>query len=158
MSEERSDAAARALRQATAGGQPRASKPKAGKPAKTAPRRSGRDPLLLGQAVDDLLSDRGWTQTSTAASLGARWAEIVGPDIAEHVEIESFTDGRLLLRAASTAWATQLRLLLPRLRETIDDALGKGVIADISVVGPQAPSWSAGQRRVKGRGPRDTYG
>lgn len=157
MSEEHSDAAARALRQATSGGQRRTAA-KSGKSGPKAPRRAGRDPLPLGQAVDDLLSDRGWTQTSTAASLGTRWQEIVGEDVAEHVEIESFVDGRLVLRATSTAWATQLRLLLPNLRTVIDDALGKGVITDISVAGPQAPTWTAGQRRVKGRGPRDTYG
>ena len=79
-------------------------------------------------------------------------------DLAAHVVPESFDDGRLLLRAESTAWATQVRLLLPQLRRTIDRAVGAGVVADISVVGPQAPSWKAGPRRVAGRGPRDTYG
>ena len=63
-----------------------------------------------------------------------------------------------MLRAESTAWATQVRLLLPNLRTAIDTALGTGVISDISVIGPQAPTWVAGPRRVKGRGPRDTYG
>ena len=51
-----------------------------------------------------------------------------------------------------------MRLLLPQLRQAIDRAVGTGVVADISVVGPQAPSWTAGPRRVPGRGPRDTYG
>ncbi len=152
---ERSDAAARALRQAAGGGQPRA---KAVKQAAPQRRRSGRDPLLIGDAVDDLLADRGWQAASTVATLTGQWAAIVGTDLAAHVQPESFGDGRLLLRAESTAWATQVRLLLPQLRAVIDEAVGTGVVADISVVGPQAPSWSAGPRRVKGRGPRDTYG
>ena len=155
MTSERSDAAARALRQATSGGQPRAKAVK----AQAAPRRrSGRDPLLVGQAVEDLLADRGWTTASTVATLTTDWASIVGADLASHVTPESFTEGTLLLRAESTSWATQVRLLLPTLRTVIDEAVGRGVVTEISVVGPQAPSWRAGPRRVPGRGPRDTYG
>jgi predicted nucleic acid-binding Zn ribbon protein len=88
----------------------------------------------------------------------ARWPQVVGADLADHVVPESFTDGQLILRADSTAWATQVRLLLPQLRTEIDREVGRGLVADISVVGPQAPSWVAGPRRVAGRGPRDTYG
>jgi predicted nucleic acid-binding Zn ribbon protein len=36
--------------------------------------------------------------------------------------------------------------------------LGDGTVEVIEVRGPQAPSWSRGRWRVKGRGPRDTYG
>jgi predicted nucleic acid-binding Zn ribbon protein len=85
----------------------------------------------------------------------------VGSDLAAHVRPEAFEPdqgGRLVLRADSTAWATQVRLLLPQLRARIDAELGRGVVRDITVVGPAAPSWSAGPRRVRGRGPRDTYG
>ena len=158
MTDEPSEAAARALRQATSGGrQRRQAAAEPGRRLKST-RRSGRDPLTLGDAVADLLADRGWTRASAAASLTSRWPEVVGADLAAHVVPESFDDGRLVLRAESTAWATQVRLLLPQVRAAIDTAVGAGVVADISVVGPQAPSWRAGPRRVKGRGPRDTYG
>lgn len=155
MSEHHSDAAASALRRATAGGRPRSA---TAKKTPSRARRVGRDPLLLGDAVENLITERGWQQSSTAARLSTEWPSIVGPEVADHVNVESFTEGRLLLRAESTSWATQVRLLLPNLRTAIDAALGSGVIVDISVVGPQAPSWVAGPRRVKGRGPRDTYG
>lgn len=154
--EPHSDAAAAALRRATGGGKPR--RGTSGRGTGRAPRSSDRDPALLADAVDRLLAERGWTAASAAATVHAMWPQIVGADLAGHVTPESLADGRLVLRAESTAWATQVRLLLPQLRQAIDRAVGHGVVADISVVGPEAPSWSAGPRRVPGRGPRDTYG
>ncbi len=151
------DAANRALRRATSGG-PRRSQAPSAKPRLSGPRSDGRDPKLLGDAVEALLADHGWSTANAVAGLMARWSQVVGADLADHVVPESFTDGQLILRADSTAWATQVRLLLPQLRAAIDREVGRGPVADISVVGPQAPSWVAGPRRVLGRGPRDTYG
>lgn len=149
-----SDAAASALRRATASGKPR--KSRAG--GRELKRSSDRDPTLIGEAMDQLIVEKGWSHASAVATVSSQWAELVGTDLAAHVVPESFDDGRLVLRAESTAWATQVRLLLPQLRRTIDHAVGAGVVTDISVVGPQAPSWKAGPRHVAGRGPRDTYG
>jgi predicted nucleic acid-binding Zn ribbon protein len=92
------------------------------------------------------------------AGLADRWAEIVGPEVAEHVQIESWAEGELVLRADSTAWATQVRLLSATLLEQVREAVGSGIVEKVQVNGPSAPSWRAGPRVVKGRGPRDTYG
>lgn len=153
-SEDAAAAAAEALRRATRSTAPRRSK------GTTRGRTSGstRDPQTLGQAVDDLLVERGWQQESAVASLMGRWQEIVGPDLAAHVAPLSFQDGVLTLQAESTAWATQTRLLLNDLRRAIDQDLGGGVVTDLTVLGPTSPSWVKGPRHVKGRGPRDTYG
>ncbi|NQW71991.1 MAG: DUF721 domain-containing protein [Actinobacteria bacterium] len=151
------DAANRALRRATSGG-PRRAQSATRRPRLSGAHSDGRDPKRLTDAVDALLAEQGWATANAVAGLIARWPDVVGADLADHVTPESFTDGRLLLRADSTAWATQVRLLLPQLRIAIDRAVGTGLVADISVLGPQAPSWVAGPRRVMGRGPRDTYG
>ena len=150
-----SDAAAAALRRATAG---TGTKSKKTTTKKQRTNYQGRDPQLLGAAVDDFLVEKGWEHTSTAAALLANWEQIAGPDLASHVVPESFVDGELALRAESTSWATQVSLLLPHLRTAITEAVGSGVVKNITVVGPTGPSWVAGPRRVKGRGPRDTYG
>jgi len=118
----------------------------------------GRDPQLLSQALEDLLSERGWQDDSAIAQLMTRWEQIVGPDLASHVTPVSFDDGALALQAESTTWATQVRLLLPDLQRVIDTEVGAGVVTVIRVQGPQGPSWVKGPRHVKGRGPRDTYG
>ena len=63
------------------------------------------------------------------------------------------------VRATSTAWATQLKLLAPRIVAKLNEALGDGTVTRIDVRGPQAPSWKNGPRSIRGaRGPRDTYG
>lgn len=135
-----------------------------GSDRRSGPGPDGRDPMLLGSSVDKLLRERGWEQPTAAGGLTGRWAEIVGVDVAEHVQVETFEpapDGRglvLVLRADSTAWATTLQYMLPTLRTRIDAELGSGAVRDITVLGPAAPSWKHGKLRVQGRGPRDTYG
>jgi predicted nucleic acid-binding Zn ribbon protein len=119
---------------------------------------SSRDPELVGSAVEDFLAEQGWQGSAAMARLAESWAEVVGPEVAAHVTVESWTDGDLVLRADSTAWATQVRLLNDSLRRQVAQAVGEGLVHSITVKGPDAPSWRAGLRVVKGRGPRDTYG
>ncbi len=117
-----------------------------------------RDPALLGAQLERLLLDRGWTADVTVGSVMGRWAEIVGPEIADHVRPVTFEGSVLTVQAESTAWATQRRLLTSALLGRIDGVVGPGVVTEFVVLGPAAPSWVKGRRRVQGPGPRDTYG
>lgn len=123
-----------------------------------------RDPSALGSAIGRLVVNKGWDLQLTTGSLHGRWAELVGPEVAEHVQIETFApdpgagSGALVLRADSTAWATQMRLVSAALQARLDEEVGVGRITEIVVNGPAAPSWKHGPRSVNGRGPRDTYG
>jgi predicted nucleic acid-binding Zn ribbon protein len=118
-----------------------------------------RDPMALSRAVAEVMADQGWRERTRMAAALARWEDIAGPDLAAHVVAESFTDGVLTLRADSTAWATQLRLLLPTVRTRVDAAVGQGVVTNIVVRGPDVNPRQRGAWRVAGgRGPRDTYG
>ena len=119
----------------------------------------GRDPQLLGDQIDLFVAERGWRGEVAVGSVIGRWPGIVGPDISAHCQPVDFTDGILTIRAESTAWATQLRLLASTLHTRLTEEVGEGTVAEIRIVGPSAPSWSKGALRVsKGRGPRDTYG
>jgi predicted nucleic acid-binding Zn ribbon protein len=121
--------------------------------------RDGRDPALLGDQLDRLLVDRGWKVDVAVGSVMGRWPEIVGTDVATHVEPVTFTDGVLTVRADSTAWATQIRLLASSLLARVEEEVGAGAVTELRVVGPSAPSWNRGSRRSPdSRGPRDTYG
>lgn len=121
--------------------------------------KGGRDPAPLADQLDRLLRDRDWQVDVAAGSVMSRWADIVGPDVAAHATPVSFEQGRLTVRAESTAWATQLRWLESTLMSRMSDAVGAGVVQELRVVGPSAPSWKRGPRSVSdGRGPRDTYG
>ncbi|MCU0263723.1 MAG: DUF721 domain-containing protein [Candidatus Nanopelagicales bacterium] len=118
-----------------------------------------RDPLAIGGAWSRLVDDQGWRTGLDVARLLGMWPEIVGTANAEHATPESFDPGtgQLLIRTSSTAWAEQLRLMLPALRTAIEAQVGPGVVRDIRVVGPTPPR-TRGRLRVRGRGPRDTYG
>ena len=122
------------------------------------PRPDDRDPQPLGALASRLVADRGWNDRVSAGVVFARWAQLVGADVAEHAQPVSLQDGELLVRASSTAWATQLRLLQRQLIARITAGAGPGVVTRIRVQGPAAPNWVHGPRHVRGRGPRDTYG
>lgn len=118
-----------------------------------------RDPQLLGLAMDRLMDARGWTTEVNVHTILGRWEVLVGPMLAQHTTPESYTDSIITVRATSTAWATQLRGLAPRIVGTLNEQLGQGTVTRINVLGPDVPSWNRGRRRVQGgRGPRDTYG
>ncbi len=120
---------------------------------------AGRDPQLLGDQIDRFVNERGWGSDVAVGSVIGRWPAIVGEEIAAHCHPTDFADGVLTVRADSTAWATQLRLLESTLMTRLTEEVGEGTVAELRVVGPSAPPWSRGRHRVQdGRGPRDTYG
>ncbi|NKY85465.1 DUF721 family protein [Nocardia veterana] len=159
---EEARAAARASGKAV--GQGRASPRKGG--VRALRRRSGwsgarpddRDPQLLATLAGSLAKSRGWSGKVAEGMVFGRWAAVVGDDIAAHADPVSLTDGVLSIQAESTAWATQLRLLQAQLLAKINAAVGQGVVTSLKISGPAAPSWRKGERHIKGRGPRDTYG
>lgn len=119
----------------------------------------GRDPALIGDVVDKLVTESGWSADLAVHGVFGRWEQIVGAEVAEHCRPESFSEGRLRVRTDSTAWATQLRLLAPTVVKRLNEELGHDTVTLIDVAGPDAPSWTKGRRSARdGRGPRDTYG
>jgi predicted nucleic acid-binding Zn ribbon protein len=118
-----------------------------------------RDPQSLDSMVGRIVEDHGWDLNLRVQGVFARWAEIVGEEIAGHTTPESFADGKLVVRTDSTAWATQLKLLAPTVVRRLNEDLGHGTVTVIDILGPHGPSWKKGPRSVRdGRGPRDTYG
>jgi len=131
--------------------------------AAAATRRSGagpdeRDPQPVGQALERLVTERGWQTARAVGGVEGRWGHIVGSELAGHCQPESFDEGVLTVRADSTAWATQVRLLAGTVLARLNADLGAATVTSLRVLGPTGPSWQKGRLSVKGRGPRDTYG
>lgn len=122
------------------------------------PRPSSDDPTAFGEALEELLADRGWQGDAAVAAVTADWETTVGADLAAHCRPQSLRSGVLTITAESTAWATQIRLLSPQLLARVAESYGAGLVREVVVHGPTGPSWTHGPRRVPGRGPRDTYG
>ncbi len=117
-----------------------------------------RDPQTLDSSMERFVADQGWGTELRVHGVFGRWAAIVGREVAEHCRPESYAEGRLVVRTDSTAWATQLTLLAGSVVKRLNEELGDETVRVIDVVGPRGPSWKKGRLRVKGRGPRDTYG
>ena len=105
-----------------------------------------------------LVKARGWQRPTAEATVFGAWEKVVGAEVASHSRPVKLDGTELTVEAESTAWATQLRLLAPSLVQRIAAAVGHRVVTKLHIHGPAAPSWSRGPRRVRGRGPRDTYG
>jgi predicted nucleic acid-binding Zn ribbon protein len=117
-----------------------------------------RDPQLFGSLLDKLVKSRGWQRPAAEATVFGHWERVVGADVAAHCRPIKLEQGELTVEAESTAWATQLRMLSSKLLIRIAGEIGNNVVKKLHIHGPTAPSWNRGPRRVRGRGPRDTYG
>jgi len=136
------DAAAEALRRA---------REMAGGPAGAKKRRRTTEP-------GGLSAGPGLGNAGSGARPSARDPQRVGDAVADHTTVERFEEGTLVVRASSTAWATQVKLLLGQLRQRIAAEVGPDLVTEIVILGPAGPTWKHGLRSVRGRGPRDTYG
>ncbi|MGH1526801.1 DUF721 domain-containing protein [Leifsonia sp. L25] len=119
---------------------------------------AGRDPHGVGDVVDALAAQLGWTSALAQSDLLEGWRELAGEETAKHAVPDQITDGVLVVRCESTAWATQLRMMRSELLARIAERFPSADIQSIRFQGPDAPSWKRGPRSIPGRGPRDTYG
>lgn len=117
-----------------------------------------RDPQAMGSVLGRIVTERGWNEPLRGAGLVERWREVVGDDVADNTTPETLTDGVLVVRAGSTAWATNLGLMRGQLLTRLAEVFGEGVVSEVQVLGPVGRSFKRGPRSVPGRGPRDTYG
>jgi predicted nucleic acid-binding Zn ribbon protein len=118
----------------------------------------GRDPKGLGDVVGALTASLGWDSPLAQSELMDRWAELAGEETAKHSSPVGIEDGLLTVQCASTAWATQLRLMRTEIMSHIATRFPDAGISNIRFLGPDVPSWKRGPRSVQGRGVRDTYG
>ena len=95
----------------------------------------GRDPISFAAAIEGLGADLPLEAGVAGGSLLDRWADLC-PQYAGCVEPAGYDEhtGRLDLRPASHAYATQLRMLGGQLAKQINDKLGRQVVRTIRVL------------------------
>lgn len=122
-------------------------------------RAQNEDLSTIGDLLGEVVRNQGWSDKLDDQRIFTDWVKIVGPEVAQHAQIDGFEDGIVHIRADKTSWAKELTMLAPRIVAKLNNALGDGTVMRIEVRGPQAPSWKSGPRSIRGaRGPRDTYG
>ncbi len=117
-----------------------------------------RDPKPAGNVLGSYIADRGWEVSVSIHTLLDRWVDIVGEQVAAHSTPETYDAGVVVVRTDSTTWATQLRTIASQIVAKLNESVGDGAVTRVEVRGPDAPTWKHGRLRVKGRGPRDTFG
>ncbi len=117
-----------------------------------------RDPKRAGDLLHHLIEANGWQVEVNVHLVAGRWSQVVGDDVARHSTPEAFESGVLTVRTDTTAWAVQLRHLAAQILARVNAAVGDGAIARIDFCGPEAPQRRTGRFRIKGDGPRDTWG
>ncbi|MFJ1742647.1 DciA family protein [Streptomyces microflavus] len=126
-----------------------------------APRGDGRDPLGLGGALAQLVTERGWEASAAAGTVIDRWRTIVSPEIADHLQAVGYepSTGRLDILPATNAWATQARLISARLIRQANSAVGTQTVRTIRVLpagsratGPLAQQSAAANTGFEPRG------
>ncbi|MGI5262476.1 DciA family protein [Streptomyces angustmyceticus] len=107
---------------------------------KAASRRGeGRDPQGFGAVLQRLMADRAWDLPAAGGSILDRWPDIaaaIAPQLPHHVTATAFhaETGQLDLRPSSPAYATQLRLITPRIITAANEAAGTTTVRRVRVL------------------------
>ncbi len=88
----------------------------------------------MGDLLGELTSARGWAPRLRDARVHGRWSQIVGPELAAHVQPVRLHGGVLVVRAESSPWATQVRYLSAHVAERANEILGPGSVRRVNVV------------------------
>ena len=90
-------------------------------------------PKALGDVVKGLSSTHGWGARLRGARVHALWEQIAGEDLARHVTPVRLAGGVLVVRAESSAWATQVQYLSAALVQRANEVLGEGEVTTVTV-------------------------
>ena len=116
--------------------------------------KDGRDPVGIADVTGSLVAQAGWSDAVAVGGVMGRSPEVVGEHVATHCVPVGFANGTLTVRAATTAWATQLRLLVPDVRRRLDAVVGEGVVGHIEVLAGRPVVEARPAQRPRPRRPR----
>jgi predicted nucleic acid-binding Zn ribbon protein len=92
------------------------------------------EPVPARDAVNSLIASRGWETRVEAARVHTEWATIAGEQLARHTEPVRLHGGVLVVRASSSAWATQVRYLSRELVARANAVLGEGQVRQVTLI------------------------
>ncbi|MEX0746780.1 MAG: DUF721 domain-containing protein [Rhodothermales bacterium] len=88
-------------------------------------------PRRIGEVIGGLVDRLGIRQEMDEAEIIEAWAAVAGPEINAVTESAWMKSGKLFVRITSPARRQQLHMNRSRLRDQVNAALGKEVIAEI---------------------------
>ena len=88
-------------------------------------------PAAAGAVLDSLTRKMGVHERLEPYRAWKVWAEVVGPQTAQHAQPFRLRAGVLEVRVDHPVWMQQLQLLKPRILERLNRAIAPGVLEDI---------------------------
>lgn len=93
-------------------------------------KRGGR-PEALGAILERLLAHTGLAARRQERRLLEAWTEVVGERLARHAQPVDIADGILTLRSNSAVWRQELTMLMPLIRQRLNERFGEGAVREI---------------------------
>ena len=115
--------------------------------------RPTRAPQQLTDLLDRFTRARGWRERLEGAVVFRRWHDIVGPELARRCEPVRLAGGRLLVRAESAVWATEVSYLVGRIVLRADEVLRPGLVREVQVTVGPLQGLAGPQEPISGRSP-----
>jgi len=91
------------------------------------------DPVPIRASLDRVARRLGGPDSDALTGVFARWAELVGDQVAANCRPLSLSRGVLVVAVSDPAWATQLSYLEGDLLARFRDSLGEGVVSRVEV-------------------------
>lgn len=103
------------------------------------------DPVPLRDALTRIGADFGLPAPGALSALETRWIDIVGAEMANHVQPAGVRDGVLTVVVADAAWATQLRYLEADLVRAATTVMGPDVVLRLRITVAREPASPPGK-------------
>jgi len=91
------------------------------------------EPRSIKASLDQVARRLGGPDSGALSDLFGHWADIVGPQLAAHVQPLRLDSGVLVVAVTEPAWAAQLRFLDSELVGRFREVLGPGVVERVEV-------------------------
>ena len=95
--------------------------------------RRDREPRPLSEVLGALGRDLGADDPTRVGAIADAWSEILGPELADHVQFVSLRDGVLVLGATDPAWASRARFEGPRIATAVTERSGGSPVREVRV-------------------------
>jgi predicted nucleic acid-binding Zn ribbon protein len=93
----------------------------------------GQGPRPLGDSLDRVARSLGGPGAAMLGAVFSRWADVVGPVVAEHSWPVSLTRGVLVVGVDEPIWHTQLTYLQADIMERVGAVAGPGAVTRVEV-------------------------
>lgn len=92
------------------------------------------EPLSVRDALGTLGRQLGLPEPGKLGGLTEHWAEVVGPEVADHARLRSLRGGVLTIAVDAAPWATELRYQEETIRRRVADVTGVDLVTSVRIV------------------------